>query len=91
MDYSGNRQTVQGQWHRYGESHVSFSNQFIKVPGEDLNALPVVSAKACRLNWSMQIILIPEKPTASVARIDVRVCLGWKEFPGNGVLTKFDS
>jgi hypothetical protein len=39
----------------------------------------------------MQIILIPEKPTASMARIDVRVWLGWKEFPGNGVLTNFVS
>jgi hypothetical protein len=38
IDYFGNRQIVQGQWHRYGESHVSFSNQFIKLPGEELNA-----------------------------------------------------
>jgi hypothetical protein len=38
IDDSGNRRIVQGQWRRYGESHVSFSNQFIKVPGQELNA-----------------------------------------------------
>jgi hypothetical protein len=38
IDDSGTRQIVQGQWHRYGESHVSFSNQFVKLPREELNA-----------------------------------------------------
>ena len=38
IDESGNRSIVQGQWRRYGQSHVSFSNQFIKVPGQELNA-----------------------------------------------------
>jgi len=38
IDNSSGRQIVQGQWHRYGEAHVSFSSQFIKVPGEELNA-----------------------------------------------------
>src|ERR1700745_166114 len=38
IDDSRNRRMVQGQWRRYGESHLSFSNQFIKVPGQELNA-----------------------------------------------------
>ena len=35
---STNHRIVQGQWRRYGESHVSFSSQFIKISGEELNA-----------------------------------------------------
>lgn len=35
---SSNLRIVQGQWHRFGEAHMSFSNQFIKVPGEELDA-----------------------------------------------------
>jgi hypothetical protein len=31
-------QKSQGQWNRYGESHVSFSNEFLKVSGEEMNA-----------------------------------------------------
>jgi hypothetical protein len=27
----------QGTWHRYGESHVSFSGEFQVLPGENLN------------------------------------------------------
>lgn len=39
IDDSGETQKTQGQWSRYGESHVSFSGDFLKLPGEDLNAL----------------------------------------------------
>jgi hypothetical protein len=28
----------QGQWHRYGQAHVSFSDEFMRVAGEELNA-----------------------------------------------------
>ena len=38
ISQSGQIQKSQGQWHRYGQAHVSFSNEFIKVPGEELNA-----------------------------------------------------
>jgi hypothetical protein len=35
---AGSSQTVEGTWHRYGEAHVSFSSNFLKVNGEELNA-----------------------------------------------------
>jgi len=31
-------QRSNGQWHRYGQAHVSFSNEFVKLSGEELNA-----------------------------------------------------
>ena len=34
---SGTRK-AEGQWHRYGQSHVSFSSEFLKVTGEEMNA-----------------------------------------------------
>jgi hypothetical protein len=34
----GHSETAQGTWHRYGEAHVSFSNGFITITGEELNA-----------------------------------------------------
>jgi hypothetical protein len=27
-----------GMWHRYGESHVEFSSEFLRVSGQDLNS-----------------------------------------------------
>jgi hypothetical protein len=38
LSHSGEIQKSQGQWHRYGESHVSFSSEFMKLSGEELNA-----------------------------------------------------
>src|SRR5271154_6804044 len=38
LDHSGSYQKSEGTWYRYGESHVSFSSEFLKVPGEELNA-----------------------------------------------------
>ena len=35
---SGNTQRATGTWHRYGESHVSFSREFLTVAGQELNA-----------------------------------------------------
>jgi len=35
---SGEIRKSQGYWHRYGESHVSFSNEFLKISGEQMNA-----------------------------------------------------
>jgi hypothetical protein len=35
---SGKVQRAHGTWHRYGESHVSFSSEFLTVSGEELNA-----------------------------------------------------
>ena len=28
----------QGRWDRYGEAHVAFSNEFLKLSGEEMNA-----------------------------------------------------
>ncbi len=38
LDRSGALQKAQGQWHRYGEAHVSFSSEFLKVSGQEFNA-----------------------------------------------------
>src|ERR1700730_4045606 len=38
LSRSGEIQKSQGHWHRYGESHVSFSNEFLKLSGEEVNA-----------------------------------------------------
>lgn len=35
---SGNVQKAQGTWNRYGQSHVSFSQEFLKMSGEEMNA-----------------------------------------------------
>jgi len=35
---SGGTQKSRGQWHRFGESHVSFSKEFMTVSGEEKNA-----------------------------------------------------
>lgn len=38
LSRSGGTQEAQGHWHRYGQAHVSFSNEFLKLSGEELNA-----------------------------------------------------
>jgi hypothetical protein len=38
LSRSGETQEAHGQWHRYGQAHVSFSSKFLKLSGEDLNA-----------------------------------------------------
>jgi hypothetical protein len=38
LSRSGETQKSQGHWHRYGQAHVSFSNEFLKLSGEELNA-----------------------------------------------------
>lgn len=38
LDSSGTVRQAEGQWHRYGEAHVSFSSEFLKLSGEELNA-----------------------------------------------------
>lgn len=35
---SGEIQKSQGHWHRYGQAHVSFSNEFLRLSGEEMNA-----------------------------------------------------
>jgi hypothetical protein len=38
LSRSGSVRTAEGTWHRYGESHVSFSQTFLTVSGQELNA-----------------------------------------------------
>jgi hypothetical protein len=38
LSHSGEAQKSTGHWYRYGESHVSFSSEFIKLSGEEMNA-----------------------------------------------------
>lgn len=33
----GTTASARGGWHRYGESHVSFSSEFLTLPGEELD------------------------------------------------------
>jgi hypothetical protein len=35
---AGSVHKAQGTWHRYGESHVSFSREFLTISGEEENA-----------------------------------------------------
>jgi hypothetical protein len=37
LNRSGRVQVVHGQWRRYGEAHVSFSSEFLKLSGQELN------------------------------------------------------
>lgn len=37
LNHSGSTQEAKGHWHRYGEAHVSFSSEFLKVSNEELN------------------------------------------------------
>jgi hypothetical protein len=38
LSRSGEIQKSQGHWDRYGQAHVSFSNEFLKLSGEEMNA-----------------------------------------------------
>ena len=38
LNRRGVEQEAQGRWRRYGEAHVSFSSEFLKVSGQELNA-----------------------------------------------------
>lgn len=35
---SSETQIARGRWHRYGQAHVSFSHEFLKLSGEEFNA-----------------------------------------------------
>ena len=36
LSHSGATQKAQGNWYRYGEAHVSFSKEFLKLSGEEM-------------------------------------------------------
>jgi hypothetical protein len=63
---SGSAQTVEGAWYRYGEAHVSFSNGFLKVAGEEVNADGETHGqfdKALGLLPSLTLAPVPGGPT----------------------------
>jgi hypothetical protein len=63
---SGKAQEVQGQWHRYGEAHVSFSSEFLKESGQELNAAGEAHGqfdKMLGLLPSLMLAPIPNGPT----------------------------
>jgi hypothetical protein len=37
LSRSGETQKSQGHWYRYGQAHVSFSNEFLRLSGEEMN------------------------------------------------------
>ncbi len=37
LTQQGQRRSTKGTWHRYGLGHVSFSNDFVTLPGQKLN------------------------------------------------------
>jgi hypothetical protein len=38
LNRSGHIQKTEGQWRRYGEAHMSFSKEFLRIPGEEMNS-----------------------------------------------------
>ena len=38
VNRGGAIERAEGQWHRSGESHVSFSNEFLSLPGQEVNS-----------------------------------------------------
>src|ERR1039457_2580251 len=38
LSRAGEVKRSQGQWRRYGQAHVSFSHEFMRMAGEELNA-----------------------------------------------------
>ena len=38
LSYSDHVRKAEGTWHRYGRSHVSFSQAFLTVSGQEMNA-----------------------------------------------------
>ncbi|HEY3625080.1 MAG TPA: hypothetical protein VGL00_02315 [Terracidiphilus sp.] len=57
---------AQGRWHRYGEAHVSFSAEFLKVSGQELNASGEAHGqfdKTLGLHPYLTLAPLPDGPT----------------------------
>jgi hypothetical protein len=66
LNRSGNIGKSEGQWFRYGESHVSFSKDFLKISGEELSAAGEAHGqfeKSMFLLTSLTLAPIPNGPT----------------------------
>lgn len=66
LNRAGSIQEAHGQWHRYGESHMSFSPEFLKLSGQELNASGQAHGqfeKALGIFPSLTLAPIPNGPT----------------------------
>jgi hypothetical protein len=66
LDRGGVKQKVEGRWHRYGEAHVSFSSEFLRVPGQELNAAGEAHGqfdKSLGILPSLTLAPLPDGPT----------------------------
>jgi hypothetical protein len=66
LDSGGVAREAQGRWRRYGEAHVSFSGEFLKVSGQELNASGESHGqfdKRFGLMRSLTLAPLPDGPT----------------------------
>jgi hypothetical protein len=66
LNRGGVVQEAQGRWRRYGQAHVSFSGEFLKVAGQELNASGESHGqfdKAMGLFPSLTLAPLPDGPT----------------------------
>ena len=66
LNRGGVAQEAQGRWRRYGQAHVSFSGEFLKVAGQELNASGESHGqfdKTLGLFPSLTLAPLPDGPT----------------------------
>jgi len=66
LNRGGVTQKADGRWRRYGEAHVSFSSEFMKLSGQELNASGEAHGqfnKALGLFPSLTLAPLPDGPT----------------------------
>lgn len=65
LSRAGGVQEAQGRWRLYGEAHVSFSNEFLKLPGQELNGAGEAHGqfdKSLGLFQSLTLAPLPDGP-----------------------------
>jgi hypothetical protein len=66
LNRGGVEQEAQGRWRRYGQAHVSFSGEFLKLSGQELNASGEAHGqfdKELGLFSSLTLAPLPDGPT----------------------------
>jgi hypothetical protein len=66
LERSGQTQKAAGRWRRYGEAHVSFSSEFVKIENEELNASAEAHGefqKSFGLFTKLVLAPVPDGPT----------------------------
>jgi hypothetical protein len=64
LNRGGVTQKAQGRWRRFGEAHMSFSNEFIKVSGQELDYAGEVYGQFDKtLGLFPSLTLVPGGPT----------------------------